>query len=83
MKRLDADIEKTLYDYIRNKYTSIRNFNYEFMSNDKILLYSEQDVRDIKVIDDDVGFFEELLNAEFSGLMSIEGKHGFLYTLKK
>lgn len=82
MNSLDAAIEKELFDYINSKY-DIKRFNYEFINSETILLYSEQDVMDIKVIDDDVDFIESLLNASFVGLMSIEGKHGFVYKINK
>ena len=81
MNSLDAAIEKELFDYINSKY-DIKRFNYEFINSETILLYSEQDVMDIKVIDDDVDFIENLLNANFIGLISLKGKHGFLYQLK-
>lgn len=82
MNSLDAAIEKELFDYINSKY-DIKRFNYEFINSETILLYSEQDVMGIKVIDDDVDFIENLLNVSFVGLMSIEGKHGFFYKINK
>lgn len=82
MNKLDSDAESKLKAYINQKYDYIRRFGYEFYGDNNIFLYSEHDIKDIEVNDEDVDFIENLLNANFIGLISLKGKHGFLYQIK-